>query len=106
MSNSFEYFLGGQMFPIDIMPTGIQAALKWMPFYYAIFLGRLKEYRSLAGARDPNRLALSHLLNRPRDVAGGCGIIKPFGGRKFILRIRDHILLRSHATCAAVDSRR
>src|SRR5213078_2196365 len=45
---SFEYFLGGQMFPIDIMPAGIQAALKWMPFYYelfcpvAIFLERLK----------------------------------------------------------------
>src|SRR5207237_2701280 len=34
---SFEYFLGGQMFPIDIMPSGIQAALKWMPFYYEIF---------------------------------------------------------------------
>src|SRR5207253_3531933 len=34
---SFEYFLGGQMFPIDIMPTGIQAALKWMPFYYELF---------------------------------------------------------------------
>jgi ABC-2 type transport system permease protein len=45
---SFEYFLGGQMFPIDIMPAGIQAALKWAPFYYelfcpvAIFLQRLK----------------------------------------------------------------
>ena len=45
---SFEYFLGGQMFPIDIMPAGVQAALKWMPFYYelfcpvAIFLERLK----------------------------------------------------------------
>ena len=45
---SFEYFLGGQMFPIDIMPAGIQAAMKWLPFYYelfcpiAIFLERLK----------------------------------------------------------------
>ncbi len=45
---SFEYFLGGQMFPIDIMPAGIQAAMKWMPFYYelfcpiAIFLERLR----------------------------------------------------------------
>jgi ABC-2 type transport system permease protein len=45
---SFEYFLGGQMFPIDIMPVGIQAVMKWLPFYYelfcpvAIFLGRLK----------------------------------------------------------------
>jgi len=45
---SFEYFLGGQMFPIDIMPAGIQAVMKWLPFYYelfcpvAIFLGRLQ----------------------------------------------------------------
>jgi ABC-2 type transport system permease protein len=45
---SFEYFLGGQMFPIDIMPAGVQAVLKWAPFYYelfcpvAIFLERLK----------------------------------------------------------------
>ena len=45
---SFEYFLGGQMFPIDIMPPAIQAVMKWLPFYYelffpiAIFLGRFK----------------------------------------------------------------
>jgi len=45
---SFEYFLGGQMFPIDIMPASVQAVMKWLPFYYelfcpvAIFLGRLK----------------------------------------------------------------
>src|SRR5947208_11459429 len=45
---SFEYFLGGPMFPIDIMPSAVQAVMKWLPFYYelfcrvAIFLGRLK----------------------------------------------------------------
>src|SRR5947209_4118407 len=45
---SFEYFLGGQMFPVDIMPPAVQATMKWLPFYYelfcpvAIFLGRLK----------------------------------------------------------------
>ena len=45
---SFEYFLGGQMFPIDIMPAGVQEAMKWLPFYYelfcpvAIFLERLR----------------------------------------------------------------
>jgi ABC-2 type transport system permease protein len=45
---SFEYFLGGQMFPLDIMPPMIQAVMKWLPFYYelfcpiAIFLERLK----------------------------------------------------------------
>lgn len=47
---SFEYFLGGQMFPIDIMPAGVQAAMKWLPFYYelffpvAIFLERLRGF--------------------------------------------------------------
>ena len=45
---SFEYFLGGQMFPIDIMPIPVQAVMKWLPFYYelfcpiAIFLERLR----------------------------------------------------------------
>jgi ABC-2 type transport system permease protein len=45
---SFEYFLGGQMFPVDIMPAGVQAVMKWLPFYYelfcpiAIFLERLR----------------------------------------------------------------
>jgi ABC-2 type transport system permease protein len=45
---SFEYFLGGQMFPVDIMPAGVQAVMKWLPFYYelfcpiAIFLERLQ----------------------------------------------------------------
>src|SRR5207247_9704423 len=45
---SFEYFLGGQMFPIDIMTNAVQAAMKWLPFYYElfcpipIFLARLK----------------------------------------------------------------
>src|SRR4029434_7615910 len=28
---SFEYFLGGQMFPIDIMPAAVQAVMKWLP---------------------------------------------------------------------------
>jgi ABC-2 type transport system permease protein len=45
---SFEYFLGGHMFPVDIMPAGIQAVMKWLPFYYelfcpiAIFMERLR----------------------------------------------------------------
>src|SRR5437763_10724169 len=45
---SFEYCLGGQMFPIDIMPSAVQAVMKWLPSYYelfcpaAIFLARPK----------------------------------------------------------------
>src|SRR5437879_8573392 len=34
---SFEYFLGGQMFPIDIMPDAVRAVMKWLPFYYELF---------------------------------------------------------------------
>src|SRR3954462_11049905 len=34
---SFEYFLGGQMFPVDIMPAAVQAVMKWLPFYYELF---------------------------------------------------------------------
>ena len=34
---SFEYFLGGQMFPLDIMPPAVQAVMKWLPFYYELF---------------------------------------------------------------------
>ncbi len=54
---SFEYFLGGQMFPVDIMPAAVQAFMKWLPFYYelfcpiAIFLERLRGaemYQALA----------------------------------------------------------
>jgi viologen exporter family transport system permease protein len=36
------------MFPVDIMPAGIQAVMKWLPFYYelfcpiAIFMERLR----------------------------------------------------------------
>src|SRR5690349_2516085 len=51
---SFEYFLGGQMFPLDIMPPAIQAVMKWLPFYYelfcpiAIFQGRLQGAEMLA----------------------------------------------------------
>ena len=34
---SFEYFLSGQTFPIDIMPAWIQGILRWLPFPYELF---------------------------------------------------------------------
>jgi ABC-2 type transport system permease protein len=33
---SFEYFLSGQVFPLDIFPAGLNA-LHWLPFTYEIF---------------------------------------------------------------------
>ena len=34
---SFEYFLNGHIFPLDIMPAGVQAVLKWLPFTYELY---------------------------------------------------------------------
>jgi len=34
---SFEYFLSGQTFPLDIMPAWFQAVLRWTPFPYELF---------------------------------------------------------------------
>lgn len=34
---SFEYFLSGQTFPLDIMPGWFQAILRWLPFPYELF---------------------------------------------------------------------
>src|SRR5207302_10867487 len=55
---SFEYFLGGQMFPVDIMPTGIQAAMKWLPFYYELFCPIAIFMERLRGAEMMEALAI------------------------------------------------
>jgi ABC-2 type transport system permease protein len=34
---SFEYFLSGHMFPLDIMPAWIQSTLRVLPFTYELF---------------------------------------------------------------------
>lgn len=34
---SFEYFLSGHIFPLDIMPAWFQIVLKWMPFTYELY---------------------------------------------------------------------
>ncbi|MEA3213185.1 MAG: viologen exporter family transport system permease protein [Chthoniobacter sp.] len=34
---SFEYFLSGHVFPLDIMPAWLQGFLHWSPFTYEIF---------------------------------------------------------------------
>jgi ABC-2 type transport system permease protein len=55
---SFEYFLGGQMFPIDIMPIGIQAVMKWLPFYYELFCPIAIFLERLQGAQLAQALAI------------------------------------------------
>ncbi len=34
---SFEYFLSGNVFPLDIMPAWLQPFIKWSPFTYQLF---------------------------------------------------------------------
>lgn len=34
---SFEYFLSGQLFPLDIMPDWLQGVLRWLPFTYELY---------------------------------------------------------------------
>jgi ABC-2 type transport system permease protein len=34
---SFEYFLSGQLFPLDIMPSWLQGVLHWLPFTYELY---------------------------------------------------------------------
>lgn len=34
---SFEYFLSGQIFPLDIMPSWLQGFVRWSPFTYELF---------------------------------------------------------------------
>ncbi len=34
---SFEYYLSGRMFPLDIMPDGLRIALKFLPFTYELY---------------------------------------------------------------------
>ena len=34
---SFEYFLNGQSYPLDIMPQWFQSLIKWLPFTYEVF---------------------------------------------------------------------
>lgn len=34
---SFEYYLSGRLFPLDVMPDWMQEVLKWLPFTYELY---------------------------------------------------------------------
>lgn len=55
---SFEYFLGGQMFPVDIWPTSVQAVMKWLPFYYELFFPIAIFMERIRGAEMGQGLAI------------------------------------------------
>ena len=34
---SFEYYLSGRLFPLDVMPDWMQSTLQWLPFTYELY---------------------------------------------------------------------
>lgn len=55
---SFEYFLSGQTFPLDIMPAWFQAILRWLPFPYELFFPVQIFLERVHGAELWNGLAI------------------------------------------------
>lgn len=55
LSLAVETVLGGQMFPLDLMPAWFYRISQWLPYYYqmyfptAIFTGRLDEASAMSG---------------------------------------------------------
>jgi ABC-2 type transport system permease protein len=55
LSLAIETILGGQMFPLDLLPDWIFRISQWLPYYYqmyfptAIFTGRLDQSEALSG---------------------------------------------------------
>jgi ABC-2 type transport system permease protein len=55
LSLAIETVLGGQMFPLDLMPAWFFRISQWLPYYYqmyfptAIFTGRLDEASAISG---------------------------------------------------------
>jgi ABC-2 type transport system permease protein len=55
---SFEYFLSGHIFPLDIMPGSLQSVLKWLPFTYELFFPISVFLEKTQGARLAEGLAI------------------------------------------------
>ena len=55
LSLAVETILGGQMFPLDLLPAWIFRISQWLPYYYqryfptAIFTGRIDYAQALSG---------------------------------------------------------
>ena len=91
---SFEYFLGGQMFPIDIMPAGIQAVMKWLPFYYELFCPIAIFMERLRGAELAQAFAIQTGWLLLTWAAAPCGnaasaITRPSADRRKLFRRRQ-----------------
>ncbi len=55
---SFEYFLSGHIFPLDIMPAWLQGTLKWLPFTYELYFPVAVFLEKVRGAELYSGLAI------------------------------------------------
>lgn len=55
---SFEYFLSGHVFPLDIMPAWLQPFIKWSPFTYELFFPAQVYMERIKGAELAEGLAI------------------------------------------------
>ncbi|MDP9292120.1 MAG: ABC-2 family transporter protein [Verrucomicrobiota bacterium] len=55
---SFEYFLSGHIFPLDIMPHWFQSLLHWLPFTYELFFPIALFLEKIRGADVASGLAI------------------------------------------------
>jgi ABC-2 type transport system permease protein len=55
---SFEYFLSGHIFPLDLMPVWLQAGMKWLPFTYELYFPIAVFLEKVRGAQLWSGLAI------------------------------------------------
>ncbi len=55
---SFEYFLSGNVFPLDIMPAWMQGFIRWSPFTYELFFPAQVYMERVQGAALAQGLAI------------------------------------------------
>lgn len=55
---SFEYFLSGQLFPLDLLPDWLQGFVKWSPFTYELFFPVQIYLERVQGAQLASGLAI------------------------------------------------
>jgi ABC-2 type transport system permease protein len=85
---SFEYFLGGQMFRSTSCQPGVQAVMKWLPFYYELFCPvahfsrPIKRTGSGSSVGHPKPAgSCSRGCGHASCGKGGSDIIRPLAGR-------------------------
>jgi ABC-2 type transport system permease protein len=83
---SFEYFLSGHLFPLDLMPAWFGAALKWLPFTYelyfpiSVFMEKLQGWELAEGLAIQAGWLLATFFGAKLMWAGGVRRYQAVGG--------------------------